>query len=174
MDKAEAVAADLGLTLELARIHYNRGNLHFPLGKIDDCRVEHELSLTFPRKAGSPEAEARALSGVADAEYARGRMITSHDYFRRCVELCREHGFGRIEVANLSMLGFSRVDDGLAAIEAARKVGHRRAELLGQVLCVYALVELGELDRAETHSAEAQALALRLGAMRFEAQPERC
>ena len=55
-------------------------------------------------------------------------------------ELCREHGFGRIEVANLSMFGFSRyffdtiqsgVDDGLAAIEAARKVGHRRAELLG-------------------------------------------
>ncbi len=179
LEKAEAVAADLGLTLELARIHYNRGNLHFPLGKIDDCRVEHELSLTFARKAGSPEAEARALSGVADAEYARGRMITSHDYFRRCVELCREHGFGRIEVANLSMFGFSRyffdtlqssVDDGLAAIEAARKVGHRRAELLGQVLCVYALVELGELDRAEVHSAEAQALVQRLGAMRFEAQ----
>ncbi len=77
------------------------------------------------------------------------------------------------------MFGFSRyffdtiqssVDDGLAAIEAARKVGHRRAEMLGQVLCVYALVELGELDRAEAHSAEAQALVQRLGAMRFEAR----
>ena len=179
LEKAEAVAADRGLTLELARIHYSRGNLHFPLGKIDDCREEHELSLKYARQARSPEAEARALRGVADAEYARGRMITAHDYFRRCIELCREHGFGRIEVANLSMLGFTRhffdtiqsgVEDGLAAVEAARKVGHHRAEMLGHVMCVYSLTELGELDRAKHHSREAQALALQLGAMRFEAQ----
>lgn len=178
LEKAEA-AADRDLKRELAQIHYIRGNLHFPLGKIDDCRDEHERSLKFARLANSPEAEARALSGVADAEYARGRMITAYDHFRRCIELCREHGFGRIEVANLSMLGFSRYffdtiqnsrEDGIAAVEAARKVGHHRAELLGQVLCVYALVELGELDRAEAHSVEAQALALQLGAMRFEAQ----
>ena len=179
LEKAQATAADNGLTLELAQIHYIRGNLHFPLGKIDDCREEHELSLKYAREAHSPEAEARALSGVADAEYARGRMITSHDYFRRCIELCREHGFGRIEVANISMLGYSRfffdtiqsgLEDGLAAIEAARKVGHSRAELLGHMMCVYALTELGELDRAKAHSKEAQALVLRLGATRFEVQ----
>ena len=35
-------------------------------------------------------------------------MITAYEHFHRCVELCREHGFGRIEVANLSMVGFSR------------------------------------------------------------------
>jgi tetratricopeptide (TPR) repeat protein len=99
LEKAEAAASDRGLTLELAQIHYIRGNLHFPLGKIDDCHVEHELSLKYAREAESPEAEARALSGVADAEYLRGRMITAHDHFRRCIELCREHGFGRIEVA---------------------------------------------------------------------------
>jgi tetratricopeptide (TPR) repeat protein len=179
LEQAEAAAADLGLTLELARIHYNRGNLHFPLGKIDDCREEHELSLKYARQANSPEAEARALSGVADAEYARGRMITAYHHFRRCIELCREHGFGRIEVANIYMLGFSRnffdtiqsgLEDGLAAVEAARKVGHQRAELLGHVMCVYALTELGEFDRAKAHSKEAQALVRRLGAMRFEAQ----
>ena len=44
LEKAEAVAADLGQTLDLARIHYNRGNLHFPLGKIDDCRVAHDFA----------------------------------------------------------------------------------------------------------------------------------
>ncbi len=179
LEKAEAVAADRGMALELARIHYNRGNLHFPLGKIDDCREAHEISLNFARQSNSPEAEARALSGVADAEYVRGRMITSHDYFRRCIELCREHGFGRIEVANISMLGFTRyffdtiqsgLEYGLAAVEAARKVGHQRAEMLGQVMCVYALTELGELERAKAHTKEAQTLALRLGALRFEAQ----
>jgi len=179
LEKAEAAAAEHGLKLELVQIHYLRGNLHFPLGKIDDCREEHELSLKYARKANSPEAEARALSGVADAEYARGRMITSHDYFRRCITLCREHGFGRVEVANMSMLGFSRnffdtiqsgLEDGLAAVEAARKVGHHRAEMLGHVMWVYALMELGELDQAKAHTKEARALALRLGAMRFEAQ----
>ncbi|MEE8506828.1 MAG: hypothetical protein V3S40_11495, partial [Kiloniellales bacterium] len=179
LEKAEAVAGDRGLTRELAQIHYIRGNLHFPLGKIDNCRVEHELSLKYAREADSPEAEARALSGVADAEYARGRMITAHDHFRRCIELCREYGFGRIEVANISMLGFTRyyhdtiqsaLEDGLVAVEAARKVGHHRAEMLGQVMCVHALAELGELDRARAHTKEARALALRLGAIRFESQ----
>ena len=179
LEKAEAVAGDRGLTRELAQIHYIRGNLYFPLGKIDDCRVEHELSLKYAREAESPEAEARALSGVADAEYLRGRMITAYDHFRQCIELCREHGFGRIEVANIYMLGFTRIyhdtiqnalNDGRAAVEAARKVGHHRAEMLGQVMCVYALVELGELDRARAHSEKAQALVRRLGAWRFEAQ----
>jgi tetratricopeptide (TPR) repeat protein len=141
--------------------------------------VEHELSLKYAREAESPEAEARALSGVADAEYLRGRMITAHDHFRRCIELCREHGFGRIEVANISMLGFTRyfhdtiqsgAEDGLAAIEAARKVGHHRAELLGHAMIGYALVELGEWDRAKAHLEESQALVRRLGAWRFEAQ----
>jgi tetratricopeptide (TPR) repeat protein len=106
-------------------------------------------------------------------------MITAYDHFRQCIELCREHGFGRIEVANIYMLGFTRIyhdtiqnalNDGRAAVEAARKVGHHRAEMLGQVMCVYALVELGELDRARAHSEKAQALVRRLGAWRFEAQ----
>ncbi len=179
LDKAEGLAQRHGLTHELAQIHYIRGNLYFPLGKIDECREEHELALKYAREADSPEAEARALSGMADAEYARGRMISAHDYFRRCVELCRQHGFGRIEVANLPMLGFTRyfhnniqsaLEDGLMAIEAAVKVGHHRAELLGQLMGQYALVELGQLDRAKDYFAKARALAQRLGARRFEAQ----
>jgi tetratricopeptide (TPR) repeat protein len=62
------------------------------------------------------------------------------------------------------------LEDGLAAIEAAQKVGHHRAELLGHSMCVYGLVELGELERAKAHSDKAQALVRRLGAWRFEAQ----
>jgi tetratricopeptide (TPR) repeat protein len=76
------------------------------------------------------------------------------------------------------MLGFTRIffdttqsglEDGLAAVEAARKVGHQRAEMLGQMMCFEALTELGEWDRAKAHTKDAQTLALRLGAMRFEA-----
>jgi tetratricopeptide (TPR) repeat protein len=179
LDKAEGLAQRHGLTHELAQIHSIRGNLYFPLGKIDECREEHELALKYAREADSPEAEARALSGVADAAYACGRMITAYNHFQRCVELCREHGFGRIEVANLSMLGFSRyfhsamelvVEDCTVAIEATAKVGHHRAELLAHALGCITLFELGELDRTKDHIEKAQALVRRLGARRFETQ----
>jgi class 3 adenylate cyclase/tetratricopeptide (TPR) repeat protein len=179
LDDAEAAASHLGLTLELAQVHHIRGNLYFPLGKIEDCRKEHGISRNFAREAQSPEAEARALSGLADAEYARGRMITAYNQFQRCVELCREHGFGRIEVANLPMLGFTgyfhrtiefAVEDCLAAVEAAQRVGHHRAELLAQSLGYYTFFELGDMDRVKAYIEKAQALVRRLGARRFEAQ----
>ena len=81
----------------------------FRMGNIEGCREEHERGLGYARRSGSPEAEARALGGLADAAYAQGRMRTAFEYFSRCVALSREHGFGRIEVANRSMVGFSRL-----------------------------------------------------------------
>lgn len=179
LDKAEAVATGHGLTLDLVHIHHLRGNLYFPLGKIEGCRKEHELALDFARQAQSPENEARVLGGLADAEYARGRMRTAHKYFSRCVALCRELELGRIEVANRSMIGFSRhylneleeaLDDGLAAAEAAAKVGHHRAELLGFMMAYNVLVDMGEMDRARAYIERSETLARRLGAGRFEAQ----
>ncbi len=183
LDNAEAAATKDGLTLELARVHHLRGNLYFPLGNVEGCRDEHEKALEFARQARSPEAEARALSGLGDAHYTAGRMITAHDYFRRCVEICRERGFGRIEVANRSMVGFTRhylnefeeaFDDGVAAAEAASKVGHHRAELLGRVMAYFALIEMGEMDRAREPLAQSETLIRRLGARRFEAQTLLC
>ena len=91
---------------ELAYLHHLRGNIFFPLGNIEGCREEHELGLGYARRLGSPEAEARALGGLADAAYAQGKMRSAFEHFSRCVALSREHGFGRIEVANRSMVGF--------------------------------------------------------------------
>ena len=94
-----------------------------------------------------------ALGGLGDAEYVRGRMISAHDRFRRCVELCARHGFGRIEVANRPMMAFTRwltgdtrgaLADADAAIEAAARVGHRRAEMIGHhaaFFCRHALMD---------------------------------
>ena len=68
-----------------------------------------------------------ALGGLGDAECMRGRMLSARDHFRRCVELSRQHGFGRIEVANWPMLAFTlwfadgasgALSEALAAIEA--------------------------------------------------------
>jgi class 3 adenylate cyclase/tetratricopeptide (TPR) repeat protein len=178
-DAAQEKAERHDLVPELARIHHLRGNILFPLGKIDGCREEHERGLDYARRSGSPEAEARALGGLGDAAYAQGRMLTAFQHFSRCVELSREHGFGRIEVANRPMVGFSRVylnepraayDDGTAAARAAALVGEPRAEMLGETMCTFACYELGEYDAMSGYVERTVRLAQQLGARRFESQ----
>jgi class 3 adenylate cyclase/tetratricopeptide (TPR) repeat protein len=177
LDKAQGAAQ--GQVEDLTRIHYIRGNIYFPLGNFDGCLEQHELALKFAREAGSVEDEARALGGLGDAYYQRGHMITAYKHFHRCVELSHEHGFGRIAVANLSMVGFSRqysnelpqaLENGRETFETAAKVGHRRAELLGRHLVFSILFEMGDIDVAAEQLVEADAIIERLGARRFEAQ----
>ena len=183
LDAAEALATDRDLAVELARIHHLRGNLFFPLGRLEGCLREHELSRACARRANSPELEARALGGLGDAEYARGRMITAYGCFHRCVELCRKHGLGRIEVANLPMAAFTRVfandlrvgsEDPLAAIEAAARVGDQRAEIVARLKFLHAIYICSfttlDLTAAREHAEIALALCRRLGARRFESE----
>ena len=138
LSEAQALAERRTMIPELARLHHLRGNIFFPLGNIEGCRQEHERGLAYARRSGSAEAEARALGGLGDAAYAQGRMRTAFEHFSRCVSLSREHGFGRIEVANRSMVGFSRFylnearqarADGDDAARAAALVGQPRAGL---------------------------------------------
>ncbi|HSK28584.1 MAG TPA: tetratricopeptide repeat protein, partial [Candidatus Limnocylindria bacterium] len=183
LDKAEAAALARDRAEQLTHIHFLRGNLYFPLGKIDACLEQHELAREYAHRAGSVEGEARALGGLGDAYYQRGRMITAHKHFRRCVELSREHGFCGIEVANLSMVGFSRfylnepreaLEDGFLTVAAAAKIGHQRAELLGRIIIYWVFVQLADLEAARKQVREAQILTERLGARRFEAQNLLC
>ena len=69
LERAEAAARRLSLNAQLARIHFLRGNLHFPRSEIEACLVEHQKSLEFAQAAGSAELEAAALGGLGDAEY---------------------------------------------------------------------------------------------------------
>jgi tetratricopeptide (TPR) repeat protein len=181
LERAEAVAKKHGLHLELAKLHHLRGNLHFPLGEIDRCREEHSKALDCAREAGSPEWEAHALGGLADAEYARGRLVTVDTYLDQCFELCRRHGYGRIEVANLSLVGgggtkFYRGDlkqaleNSLQADAKARAVGHDRAELIAQSSCYICFFNMGEMARARDHVERAKVLIEKIGARRFMAR----
>jgi tetratricopeptide (TPR) repeat protein len=179
LDAAQHAAERHDMVAELARIHHLRGNIFFPLGNIDGCRQEHEQGLAFARRSGSPEAEARALGGLGDAAYAQGKMRSAFEHFSRCVALSEQHGFGRIEVANRSMVGFSRIylneapqakEDGKAAARAAALVGQPRAELLGEMMGVFACYELGDFDSTQGHLERTMRLARQLGARRFEAQ----
>jgi tetratricopeptide (TPR) repeat protein len=179
LDKAQSLAERHAMAPELARIHHLRGNIFFPMGNIEGCKVEHESGLAIARRLGSAEAEARALGGLADAAYAQGRMRTAFENFSACVALSREHGFGRIEVANRSMIGFSRLylnearqalADGDVAARAAALVGQPRAEMLGEFMGVFACCELGEYDGMKGYLERSLRLARQLDARRFEAQ----
>ncbi|MDX1400646.1 MAG: hypothetical protein R3245_01880, partial [Kiloniellales bacterium] len=179
--RAEPVATTHGLHLQLAKLHYLRGNLHFPLGEIGRCEEEHNNALECARKAGSPEWEAQALGGLADAAYARGHLITADGYLDQCFELCRRHGFGRIEVANLLMKGgggtnFYRGDlkaalqSSLEADEMARAVGHDRAAIIAHSACYLSFFAMGEMTRAQSHVEQGKELIEKIGARRFMAR----
>lgn len=176
--RAETAAAGPGLLAEAARIHSLRGNLCFPRGDIAGCLREHGLALDLARRALAYELEAAALGGLGDAEYVRGRMISAHARLSECVALCRRHGFGRIEVANLAQIahtmGYFRpqgevVEQALAAVQAATRVGHLRAEMTARSAAMFALFNLGEVAACQEQAELGQSLVRRLGAWRFEA-----
>jgi tetratricopeptide (TPR) repeat protein len=176
LERAEAAAAGHGLVTELARVHWLRGNMYFATGDTDGCLREQELALASAQEVRSPDLEARALSGLGDAYYARGQLLSAHHYFRRCLALCRVHGFGRIEVANLHMAAMVRCyadglpgarDDALAAVERAWQVGHPRSELAARIIASFILYDMAELEQAREQVERARELALRLGARRY-------
>lgn len=179
LQQAEAMTTAHSEAIDLARIHYLRGNFYFPLGRIEDCLREHELALSHARRADSAEHEARALSGLGDAHYAAGRLLTAGRYFARCVELANAHGFGRIEVANrgmaaLCLLFSCDLEGALAAareaVDMAAHVGHQRAEMIASEVAYLILRERGDLDTGEAFARRALELSRKIGARRFEAE----
>ena len=183
LEQAEAAAVLHGLVTDQARIHYLRGNLCFPRGDIDGCLREHGKSLELARLSGQAELQAAALGGLGDAEYVRGRMITAHERLRSCVELCRGHDLGRIEVANHAQIAHTMLylfpqaealKEALAAAQAASKVGHRRAEVNARLAAIFALMNLGQSEACRDEASKVEVLIDSLGAWRFEQPRLRC
>lgn len=104
-------------------------------------------------------------------------MLSAYRSFDECVALSRAHGLGKVEVANLMMLGVIHVsylgpaDVGLKlsqqAVDLARKVGQPRPLILAQQMCATALLMLGEPQRAQPYAEAARDLAQAIGATRF-------
>jgi tetratricopeptide (TPR) repeat protein len=177
LEEAQRLATQHGLTDELARIHHLRGNLHFPLGNVTECLEEHEKALHYAREAADAKSEARALSGLGDASYLGGRMRTAHEYFRRCIDLSRQHGYAEIEAGNYYMLAFTHLyfnevrealQEALYAVSFAEKISNLRAEIVARVTVTRNLLELDELDEATKHVERGLAIAEILGSGRFK------
>ncbi|MCG6870098.1 MAG: AAA family ATPase [Gammaproteobacteria bacterium] len=177
--EVESTAEAAGCRDELARIHYHRGNVLFPLGRIDECLQSHKRALELARQIESRELEARALSGLGDAWYLCGRMITAHSHFDQCVRLCRQFGFGRIEMPNLAMRGICnfyrlRIDDALNdardAARMAQHAGNPRDEALARDIVATVLITTGRHEAAFTEATRALSLTASLGAGLFHAE----
>jgi len=176
---AEDIAEAHALTLELAQIHQIRGGAHFYRGEIEACLKSNKISLQYAREAGRPEVEAQALSGLGDAEYNRGRFISSYRYFDQCIELAREHGFGRVIATNLSMRGYvsqwqndydSTTADYHAAADQAIKTHDLRAEMLALVTGGAFWAATGDLVEGKKWLRRGLSITHRLGSRLFEGE----
>ena len=136
---AEELAKGHGLALELAQIYRMWAGVYFFRGETEACFEKSLESLEYARKTDSPEVVARALSALADAEYNRGRFLSAYNYFDQCINLAREHGFGRVIAVNMAMGAIgsqwlndveSSVADCHAALEIARKTSDLWAETI--------------------------------------------
>ncbi len=177
LEKAESAAMRHHLITQLSRLHHLRGNLCFSLGRVDACQAAHQAALDYARAAHSLEDEARALGGLGDAAYVRGRMRTADDYFNRCLELSRQHGLGRVEVAHLAMCGFTRLYLGDSqgamtaahgAVEAARKVGAQRVAMNATTCVNHVAANMGKYELLEECAEQELDLSRTLGARAWE------
>jgi class 3 adenylate cyclase/tetratricopeptide (TPR) repeat protein len=176
---ALALAEEGGWPEIQARCRFTRGNLYFPLGRVEECLVEHQAALDLADRTGSAEAKARALGGLGDAEYARGHVITCGRYFRQCVEEARRIGLGRVEVSNLPMYAHTLlfelrlpecIDVARESVALAAAVGQRRAEMIANHACAAAMMESGRFDEARACLVRCQEIVRALEAWRFEAE----
>ena len=175
--EAEPLAFAMSDDRALAEIHYLRGNLHFARGQLVECRNEHELALEAARRVEAPEWQARALSGLADAQYMGCRMATALSHFADCVDLCEKHDLTRIAVPNRVMMGHCRIytcefDLGLNDMrlgrEAAIRIGNRHAEMFATQSMGLCLTAAGRYDDADEYQAEALEQARAIKARRYE------
>ena len=177
IDAARLIAEKHDLALELAHIHYLLGSVLFYRGQIEDCLQANKASLAHARTAGSAEYEARAFGGLANAEYNRGRFISAHGYFEQCIDLAREHGFGRLIAANLSLRSYvscwqNDVEGAIAGYrEAARQaalISDPRAEGLALLIGGSFWSLVGDLDEGEIWLQQGLKIIRRIGLRLFE------
>ena len=156
-----------------ARVHHLRGNTYFVMGETDKNVAEQRIAIENARAAGSSELEMHALSGIADAEYMRGHMLTAFGYFDDCVMLAREHGIVSVEAGNLPAREHTRLltvgpkatrNSALAAIAATADADHRRGEVIIRGASAAMFVELLEGEEALAQANAAIALCESIGA----------
>lgn len=174
LDGAEQASGSLDA--KLAEVYYQRGNINFPLGRIDDCLSAHQAALVHARNANLPNLEARAHGGLGDAWYMRGHMETAYRSFGRCVDLAIELGDDWLRASYLSMRGNARFystnldeawQDTQDTIDLAMNIGHRRAEIVAR-LAGFILYDMNRMAHAREILTIGLERSREIGSVRFE------
>lgn len=181
LDRAEAVAGRHTHPAALAEVHYLKGNLYFPLGKFEECLQEHEQSRDLARSAGLLEMEARALGGMGDAFYQRGRMVTAGKHYSHCIDICKKSGYEQIEGAYLAMRGITHMyalrfrdalQDASSGAAYAQRIRNPRAETVSLQVMSYVLTDMERFDEAREASHRAMQLCHKLGSRNLGASAQ--
>jgi len=176
---AQTAAGRLGTDLNLAQIYYLRGNIYFPLGRIDECLKSNEQAIEYARKAGSTRLHVGALSGFGDANYLQGTMRTADDYYTQAIDIARANNLTRDLAANLHNRAVARAYTGRIASALAdgeESLALARAYFVPVAGCValtcltLTSMVVDDLDAAQELAAENVQLTHKIGAKRFEAQ----
>ncbi len=159
-----------------SRIEQLRGSAYFTQGKIMDCLAANTRALEHARHESAADLEAQALGGLGDAEFARGWMLTAHDYYDRCVQLSENSGFASVLAANLSMRGFTflyqnrlaaAIADCRTAAELATHLQQRRARMVAAAVAAYVL-EAYDTEEGASWAREIRDIGKELGSKTFE------
>ena len=157
LTRAEDIALAATLNAELSQIYNLRGARYFNLRQPEACWEANRKSLAYALKTGLPEIEAKALSGLADAEYTRGHLISAFNYYDQCIEIARKNGLTRIIAANLSMRAImsfwnNQHDAMQKDIFEARDLASKTHDVRAQMLACLAgkhLASIGYIDEGE-------------------------
>jgi class 3 adenylate cyclase/tetratricopeptide (TPR) repeat protein len=159
--------------LELSRVHSLRGNIYFLKGDAEQNMTEQETALGYARDAGSVEDEVKALSGLADAAYMRGRMVTSRDYFVELIDLASTHDLATLAAANVPALTNTTYLTkgpkaallyGSSVLDSVIDAGQRRAELILRDTLGEIQIDQLEFDAGFEHARLASEICEQIGA----------
>ncbi|MFO7306368.1 MAG: AAA family ATPase [Gammaproteobacteria bacterium] len=179
LERAEAQWHERADARMRARLYTLRGNLLFPLGRIEACLKAHEEAYRYALEARSALEIACALGGLGDAYYQRGQMITARRHFAQCVQEARGENLVGVLLANLPMLAITEIYFGAPsagrehlqeALDLATRIGDLRNELLIYVCYCEGFLIQGQYGEARSRALHALELARQLGARRFQAE----
>ncbi len=179
----EPIAESLKDSETLAFLHYLRGNVCFSLGETDNCLLSHQQAEAMADVHKLPIIQARALSGIADAYYGMGHLITAEQQFRHCIAVCKQHHLIRDITVNQVMIGailvyLNRFDDAeqilLETLKLAKKVRNHHAEAmsLDELADIYCLKN--EKESGRFYANQNLQLAKQIGSKRIQCDALLC
>ena len=153
---AEAVAIEHERFLELSRIHHLRGNIYYPLGRIETCFAEHQAASNYaPEGRVRPRTRRARSAGSAmptSWRAASGRLIsTSRTAWRSRARTCccsprlRTCPCGRSRTCT-AFDSKESLEDCRAVIDLVTRVGQARGELISRSTSGWILVDKHEFD----------------------------